>query len=377
MAVEKNKRYRAWTAIVYPDSAPPNWRTLLDDYHIAWVESPLHDMDVHEGTSEKKKAHWHIVLQFEGKKSFEQICELLEPLNCPNPQPCHSVKGAVRYMVHMDNPEKYQEVCKHKKLATLFFEPSTRTRLSFETAANRLGARVIGFSDVANTSISKGETLKDTIKMVSNYVDIIVMRHPLEGASRYASEVCDIPVVNAGDGANQHPSQTLLDLYTIYETQGRLEGVTVNMVGDLKYGRTVHSLLQALSDFNPRFIFTAPDELRMPREYKDFLDRRNIPYTETGSLGEHLCDCDILYMTRVQQERFRNPMEYEKVKDVYRLERSMLEGVRPNMKILHPLPRVGEIADDVDDPSYAYYFKQAENGMYVRMAIIAYLLGYK
>ena len=270
-----------------------------------------------------------------------------------------------------------QKLLDGKVVACLFFEPSTRTRLSFETAANRLGARVIGFSDVANTSISKGETLKDTIKMVSNYVDIIVMRHPLEGASRYASEVCDIPVVNAGDGANQHPSQTLLDLYTIYETQGRLEGVTVNMVGDLKYGRTVHSLLQALSDFNPRFIFTAPDELRMPREYKDFLDRRNIPYTETGSLGEHLCDCDILYMTRVQQERFRNPMEYEKVKDVYRLERSMLEGVRPNMKILHPLPRVGEIADDVDDPSYAYYFKQAENGMYVRMAIIAYLLGYK
>ena len=264
-----------------------------------------------------------------------------------------------------------------KVVACLFFEPSTRTRLSFETAANRLGARVIGFSDVTNTSISKGESLKDTIKMVSNYVDIIVMRHPLEGAARYASEVCDIPVVNAGDGANQHPSQTLLDLYTILETQGRLEGVTVNMVGDLKYGRTVHSLLQAMSHFNPEFIFTAPEELRLPAEYKVFMDGRGIPYKETASLQEHLNDCDILYMTRVQQERFSDPMEYEKVKDVYRLDRSMLSGVRPNMKILHPLPRVGEIASDVDDTPYAYFYKQAENGMYVRMAIIAYLLGYK
>ena len=270
-----------------------------------------------------------------------------------------------------------QKLLEGKVVACLFFEPSTRTRLSFETAANRLGARVIGFSDVTTTSISKGESLKDTIKMVSNYVDIIVMRHPLEGAARYASEVCDIPVVNAGDGANQHPSQTLLDLYTILETQGRLDGVTVNMVGDLKYGRTVHSLLQALSDFDPRFIFTAPELLRMPQEYKLFLQSRGIPYTETDSLAEHLRDCDILYMTRVQQERFSDPMEYEKVKDVYRLEKSMLEGVRPNMKILHPLPRVGEIAADVDDTPYAYFYKQAENGMYVRMAIIAYLLGYK
>ena len=248
-----------------------------------------------------------------------------------------------------------------KVVACLFFEPSTR----------------IGFSDVANTSISKGETLKDTIKMVSNYVDIIVMRHPLEGAARYASEICDIPVVNAGDGANQHPSQTLLDLYTILQTQGRLERVAVNMVGDLKYGRTVHSLLQALSHFDPEFIFTAPEALRMPAEYKTFLEQRGIPFLETDSLTEHLCDCDILYMTRVQQERFSDPMEYEKFKDVYRLERSMLAGVRENMKILHPLPRVGEIAEDVDNTPYAYYFKQAQNGMYVRMAIIACLLGYR
>ncbi|MBP9987806.1 MAG: aspartate carbamoyltransferase [Bacteroidales bacterium] len=272
---------------------------------------------------------------------------------------------------------KSQKILEGKVVACLFFEPSTRTRLSFETAANRLGARVIGFSDIKNTSITKGETLKDTIKMVSNYVDLIVMRHPLEGAARYASEVCDIPVVNAGDGANQHPSQTLLDLYTILETQGRLDNVTINMVGDLKYGRTVHSLLQAMSHFDPKFIFTAPQELRMPEEYRTFLSEMNIPFTETASLQEHLDDCDILYMTRVQQERFSDPMEYEKVKNVYRLEASMLSGVRDNMKILHPLPRVDEIAADVDDTKYAYFYKQAENGMYVRMAIISYLLGLK
>ena len=272
---------------------------------------------------------------------------------------------------------KSQKILEGKVVACLFFEPSTRTRLSFETAANRLGARVIGFSDIKNTSITKGETLKDTIKMVSNYVDLIVMRHPLEGAARYASEVCDIPVVNAGDGANQHPSQTLLDLYTILETQGRLENVTINMVGDLKYGRTVHSLLQAMSHFNPQFTFTAPQELRLPEEYRAFLRGKGIPFTETASLQEHLNDCDILYMTRVQQERFSDPMEYEKVKNVYRLEASMLGGVRDNMKILHPLPRVDEIATDVDDTKYAYFYKQAENGMYVRMAIISYLLGLK
>ncbi|MCD8312633.1 MAG: aspartate carbamoyltransferase, partial [Bacteroidales bacterium] len=263
-----------------------------------------------------------------------------------------------------------------KVVASLFFEPSTRTRLSFETAVKRLGARVIGFSDTSNTSLSKGESLKDTIKMVSNYVDLIVMRHPLEGSSRYASEVAGVPVVNAGDGANQHPSQTLLDLYTIRQTQGRLDGLTINMAGDLKYGRTTHSLLQAMSYFSPKFIFTAPEELKMPQEYKTFLDQHGIGYEETSNFEEHLNDCDILYMTRVQQERFSDPFEYEKVKDVYRLTASMLGGVRENMKILHPLPRVGEIAQDVDDTPYAYYFKQAENGLYVRMAIISYLLGF-
>ena len=272
---------------------------------------------------------------------------------------------------------KEQRFLEGKVIASLFFEPSTRTRLSFETAINRLGAKVIGFSDASNTSQSKGETLKDTIKMVSNYVDMIVMRHPLEGSSRYASEVASVPVINAGDGANQHPSQTLLDLYSIMQTQGKLEGLTINMVGDLKYGRTTHSLLQAMSHFSPRFIFTSPEELKMPKEYKAFLDSKGIPYEETASLEEHLDDCDILYMTRVQQERFTDPMEYERVKDVYRLSASMLSNVKPGMKILHPLPRITEIDQDVDDTPYAYYFKQAENGLYVRMAIISYLLGYR
>ena len=272
---------------------------------------------------------------------------------------------------------KVQPILRDKVIATLFFEPSTRTRLSFETASNRLGARVIGFSDAGNTSVSKGETLKDTIKMVSNYVDLIIMRHPLEGAARYASEVASVPVINAGDGANQHPSQTMLDLFTIRQTQGRLTDLSINMVGDLKYGRTVHSLLQAMSHFNPNFTFTAPDELKMPQEYKDFLDAKGIPYHETRDLEGSLNDCDILYMTRVQQERFTDPMEYEKVKNTYNLTASMLGGARENMMILHPLPRITEIAQDVDDTKHAYYFKQAENGVYARMAIISYLLGYK
>ena len=270
-----------------------------------------------------------------------------------------------------------QDFLTGKVIASLFFEPSTRTRLSFETAVNRLGARVIGFSDASNTSQSKGETLKDTIKMVNNYVDMIIMRHPLEGSSRYASEVADVPVVNAGDGANQHPSQTLLDLYSILQTQGTLDGLTINMVGDLKYGRTTHSLLQAMSHFKTKFVFTAPEELKMPKEYKEFLDSKGIEYIETDSLEEHLNSCDILYMTRVQQERFTDPIEYERVKDCYSLNAPMLANVKDNMKILHPLPRVNEISQDVDETPYAYYFKQAENGLYVRMAIISYLLGHR
>ena len=218
--------------------------------------------------------------------------------------------------------------------------------------------------------------MEDTIKIVSNYVDLIVMRHPMAGAADIAASVASVPVVNAGDGANQHPSQTLLDLYAIRKTQGRLEGLDINMVGDLKYGRAVHSLVDALRHFNPRFTFTAPEELEMPRKYIEMLDKDAIPYKQVSRIEDGLCDCDILYMTRVQQERFPDLSEYEKVKDVYRLTASMLEGVRPGMKIMHPLPRVGEIAEDVDSTPYAYYFQQAGGGMYVRMAIISYLLGY-
>lgn len=264
-----------------------------------------------------------------------------------------------------------------KVIACLFFEPSTRTRLSFEAAVNRLGARVIGFPDAKNTSVTKGETLEDTIKIVSNYVDMIVMRHPQEGAAAIAAGVSPVPVVNAGDGSNQHPTQTLLDMYTIRQTQGRLDNLKINMVGDLKYGRTVHSLSQAMSDFSPEFVFTAPDELKMPSKYLKFLDEKHIPYEETDSLEAHLNDCDILYMTRVQQERFPSKEDYDRVKNVYELTASMLSGVKPNMKILHPLPRITEISTDVDDTPYAYYFEQARNGMYVRMAVIAYLLGYR
>lgn len=261
-----------------------------------------------------------------------------------------------------------------KVVATLFFEPSTRTRLSFETAAIRLGAKTIGFSDAATSSSSKGESLHDTIQMVSSYADVIVMRHFLEGAARYAAEVSPVPVVNAGDGANQHPSQTLLDLYSILKTQGTLENLNICLVGDLKYGRTVHSLIQAMSHFNPTFKFIAPDELRMPDEYKIFCKKHNIPYVESTELIDNFNDVDILYMTRVQRERFSDLMEYERVKNVYTLNNAMLEKSKPNLRILHPLPRVTEIDSDVDANEKAYYFQQAQNGLYVRQAIISKVL---
>ena len=255
-----------------------------------------------------------------------------------------------------------QRLLEGKVVATLFFEPSTRTRLSFETAANRLGARVIGFSDPNSSSTSKGETLKDTIKMVSNYADVIVMRHYLEGAARYASEVTNVPIINAGDGANQHPSQTLLDLY-------------ITMVGDLKYGRTVHSLDQALSFFNPRFHFIAPDLLRMPNGYRDFCNRHNLYFDESEVFDVNaIANTDILYMTRIQKERFSDLREYEQVKNVYTLRNAMLEGSKPNLRVLHPLPRVNEIAYDVDENPKAYYFQQAQNGLYAREAIICRML---
>ncbi|MBR5002430.1 MAG: aspartate carbamoyltransferase, partial [Bacteroidaceae bacterium] len=273
-----------------------------------------------------------------------------------------------------ENPNR--RVLEGKVIATLFFEPSTRTRLSFETAVNRLGGRIIGFSDAATSSSSKGESLKDTIIMVSNYVDLIIMRHHLEGAARYASEVSSVPIINAGDGANQHPTQTMLDLYSIYKTQGTLENLNITMVGDLKYGRTVHSLLQAMSHFNPTFHFVAPDELKMPQEYKIFCEEHNIPYYEHRDFSEEVINqADILYMTRVQRERFTDLVEYERVKDVYILHNSMLANSKPNLRVLHPLPRVNEIAYDVDENPKAYYFQQAKNGLYARQAIICKVLG--
>jgi aspartate carbamoyltransferase catalytic subunit len=271
-----------------------------------------------------------------------------------------------------------QRLLEGKVVASLFFEPSTRTRLSFETAINRLGGRIIGFSDAGSSSVSKGETLHDTTKMVSNYVDLIVMRHPLEGSSRYAAEVADVPVINAGDGANQHPTQTLLDMYSILKTQGTLDNINIFMIGDLKYGRTVHSLLMAMSQFeNPIFNFIAPDELAMPEEYKRFLKEKGIRYFEHTEINENINHADIIYMTRVQKERFMDPIEYEKVKNVYILRNNMLDNTKPNMRILHPLPRVNEIHPDVDSNEKAYYFEQARNGVYTRQAIIAHILNLK
>lgn len=261
-------------------------------------------------------------------------------------------------------------------VATLFFEPSTRTRLSFETAARRLGAGVIGFTDPKVTSSTKGETLRDTIRMVGNYADVIVMRHYLEGASLYASEVSPVPVINAGDGAHQHPTQTLLDLYSIQKTQGTLENLDICLVGDLKYGRTVHSLIMAMRHFSPTFHFIAPKELAMPEEYKLYCRENGIRFTESEDFSEEaIRGTDILYMTRVQRERFTDLMEYERVKDVYILNRRMLQGAKPTLRVLHPLPRVNEIAQDVDEDPRAYYFEQARNGVFAREAVICDALG--
>lgn len=285
----------------------------------------------------------------------------------------------ILYMISMAQEfEKHpnRELLKGRVVATLFFEPSTRTRLSFETAANRLGARVIGFSDAKVTSATKGETLKDTILMVSNYADVIAMRHYIEGAAQYASEVAPIPIINAGDGAHMHPSQCLLDLYSIYKTQGTLDNLNIYLVGDLKYGRTVHSLITAMRHFNPTFHFVAPNELAMPQEYKMYCNQHGINYVEHTEFNEQvISDADIIYMTRVQKERFSDLMEYERVKNVYILHRDMLKFTKPNMKILHPLPRVNEIAYDVDDDPHAYYIQQAGNGLYAREAIFCHCLG--
>ena len=274
------------------------------------------------------------------------------------------------------NPDKYAEKCHRKKLATLFFEPSTRTRLSFEAAMLELGGSVIGFSGASNSSASKGESVSDTVRVVGCYADIIAMRHPKEGAPMIASMRSPVPIINAGDGANQHPSQTMLDLYSIQKTQGKLTDLNITMVGDLKYGRTVHSLIVGMSHFNPTFNFIAPNELRMPDEQKNFCDKHGIKYNEYTEFTEDIINqTDILYMTRVQRERFTDLEEYERVKNVYILKNDMLKNSRENLRILHPLPRVNEIAYDVDDNPKAYYIQQARNGLFARQAIICEVLG--
>ena len=266
------------------------------------------------------------------------------------------------------------DLLKDKVIASCFFEASTRTRLSFETAVQRLGGTVIGFADSDNTSLGKkGETLADSIKIISSYADAVVMRHPQEGAARLASEFSRVPVINDGDGSNQHPTQTLLDLFTIHETQGRLDGLTLAFVGDLKYGRTVHSLAQALSLFNCRLYFVSPEALAMPDYICEELDDRGIQYELVANLEEVVPELDILYMTRVQKERF-DETEFQHMKARYKLEAEMLTHARPTLKVLHPLPRVDEIALDVDSTPYAYYFQQAENGVYARQALLARVL---
>ena len=268
-----------------------------------------------------------------------------------------------------------RDLLRNRVIATLFFEPSTRTRLSFESAINKLGGKIIGFADASISSVTKGESLHDTIRMVSSYSDLIVMRHQLEGSARYASEISSVPIINAGDGTNQHPTQTMLDLYSIRKTQGTLDNLNIFMVGDLKYGRTVHSLMMAMSRWNTTFNFISPEELKMPDENKIYLENLGLKYYEHSDFTDIISRADIIYMTRVQKERFSDPIEYEKVKNVYVLKNSMLANTKPNMRILHPLPRVNEISTDVDSSSKAYYFEQALNGVFTRQAILCKVLG--
>jgi len=271
-----------------------------------------------------------------------------------------------------------QKILSNHVIASLFFEPSTRTRLSFESAINQLGGRVIGFSDASSSSVKKGESLRDTIQTVSLYSDLIVMRHPLEGSARFASEVSDTPIINAGDGANQHPTQCLLDLYSIRKTQGSLDNLHIAFVGDLKYGRTVHSLVIALTMFkNVTFHLVSPIELKLPRSIKNFILDAGLTYNQYDDIAQIIDDVDVLYMTRIQRERFADSVEYERVKNSYILNNAMLENSKDNLRILHPLPRVNEISEDVDSNEKAYYFQQAENGVYVRQALLASILGLK
>ena len=275
------------------------------------------------------------------------------------------------------NPKKYAEACHGKKLATLFFEPSTRTRLSFEAAMYELGGQVLGFSEAASSSASKGESVSDTVKVVSCYADIIAMRHPKEGAPLVASMKADVPVINAGDGGHNHPTQTLADLLTIWREKGRFTDLTIGLCGDLKFGRTVHSLIEAMARYeNVRFVLISPEELKLPSYVKkDILQKKGIPYTQTTDLESVMPELDVLYMTRVQRERFFNEDEYVRLKDSYILTPEKLKTAKESLSILHPLPRVNEISVAIDDDPRACYFKQAINGKYMRMALILKLLG--
>ncbi len=274
------------------------------------------------------------------------------------------------------SPQKYAHACDGKVLATCFYEPSTRTRLSFESAMIHLGGKVLGFSDAANSSASKGESVSDTIRVISCFADICAMRHPKEGAPMVAAEKSGIPVINAGDGGHQHPTQTLTDLLTIRSLKHRLDNMTIGLCGDLKFGRTVHSLIRALVRYeNVRFIFISPEELRVPDYITDMLKEKNIPYEEVIRLENVMPSLDILYMTRVQKERFFNEEDYVRLKDFYILDKTKMEYARPDMLILHPLPRVNEISVEIDDDPRAAYFKQVQYGVYVRMALILTLLG--
>lgn len=276
----------------------------------------------------------------------------------------------------LESPQKFSKVCDGKVLATLFFEPSTRTRLSHEAAMCRLGGSVIGFADANVSSGTKGETLADTIRTVSSYVDIIAMRHPKEGAPRLASKYSTVPLINAGDGGHQHPTQTLTDLLTIQQSLHTLKGLNIGLVGDLKFGRTVHSLVEAISQYEGNtFYFIAPEELKIPRHIKVLLEKRGVKYVESESLEDYMPELDVLYMTRVQKERFFNEADYIRLKDSYILDKAKLERAKEKMAILHPLPRVNEISVDVDDDPRALYFEQVRYGMIVRMALICKLLG--
>lgn len=272
---------------------------------------------------------------------------------------------------------RYQDVCRHKILATLFFEPSTRTRLSFESAMLSLGGSVLGFSSASNTSASKGESVSDTISVVSSYCDIIAMRHPKEGAPLVATRKSTVPLINAGDGGHNHPTQTLTDLLTIYREKGRLDNLTIGFCGDLKFGRTVHSLTKAMSRYkNIKFVFIAPSELKIPEYLKhDLLDAKNLDYKEVETIEEVFEDLDILYMTRVQKERFFNEQDYIRLKDTYILDLKKLEKSKSDLIVMHPLPRVNEIAIEVDDDPRAKYFDQVQNGRFMRMALILKMLG--